>query len=469
MDNNYEYDNQGGFYTGNRRENDVFEEYRREANGCGDNRYYGYGEEPERKSGRKGRRALRITAVLMAAVLLAGAFGFALWRVTDTIGDLQRQVDVLQGSGRAGGFSEAPQSGPQIASGEYTGTAKSAVLVDVSDIVDAALPSVVAITNTAIVTQQIYDPFSFFWGGGSGSEQKRESVGSGSGIIIGDNGSELWMVTNFHVIDGADTLEVTFCDGEKVQVYLKGTSRENDLAVVGVELSALKASTKAAIAAIKLGSSDELRLGEGVVAIGNALGWGQSVTTGCVSAKDREVSFSDGTTMNLLQTSAAINPGNSGGALLNLRGELIGINNAKYSDTNVEGVGFAIPISSVREIISELSLMEAKVPVSEEDFPYIGVTFRTGSGNLNRTYGMPDGALVNSVGEDTPASKAGVLPYDIITHINGVAVTGYDDLMQELQFYKGGTQIELTIMRVERGSYQEETIVLTLGFKKDYQ
>ena len=280
---------------------------------------------------------------------------------------------------------------------------------------------------------------------------------------------ELWIVTNYHVIENAKTIEIQFSDGEAAEAYVKGSNKDNDLAVLGVNLDNLKSSTINTIKVITIGESDSLKLGQGVIAIGNALGWGQSVTTGVVSGLNREVSFEDGTKMNLLQTSAAINPGNSGGALLNSNGELIGINNAKYSDTKVEGVGFAIPISSVKEIMTELSLMEPRKAVSEKDYPYLGVTFKNLSAGYMEATGIPQGAYVYEVGSGTPAEKGGLLAYDVITALNGATITSYDSLVEELQYYSGGTEVELTVMRLERGSYQEVTLTITLGYRSDYQ
>ena len=439
------------------------------------------------KKNRK-KKSLRITAAVLAIVLLVSAAGYAAGSMANTISGLKAQVSSLEDaqngtaspetkperqhsasnetasaeSSDAGQKAEDethPISGTPIVETVKSPEAAAANLTDVSDIVEQVLPSVVSIGITATVT---YDSY---WGG----SREYESEGAGSGIIIGDNGAELWIVTNYHVIEDANTITISFIDDEHVSAYVKGTDKDNDLAVVGVKIEDVKSSTLEAIKVITIGNSDELRLGQGVVAIGNALGWGQSVTTGVVSALNREVEFDDGTKMYLLQTSAAINPGNSGGALLNAKGELVGINNAKYSDTDVEGVGFAIPISSVKEIMEDLSLMEARQPVSDEDYPYIGVTFKNLTSAYMEAYGIPAGAYVYEVGSGTPAEEAGILAYDIITALNGVKISNYDDLVEELQYYGGGTEIELTVMRLERGRYSETTIELTLGFRKDYQ
>lgn len=326
-------------------------------------------------------------------------------------------------------------------------------LTDVSDIVADALPSVVSIEVTAMVT-------SFY--------RQYETQGAGSGIIIGENGDELWIVTNHHVIEDANAIAVVFCDGKRYEAYLKGTSQADDLAVLGIKLENIPKETLDEIRIIRIGDSDTLKLGQGVIAIGNAMGWGQSVTTGVVSGLNREVTFSDGTKMYLLQTSAAINPGNSGGALLNSSGELIGINNSKYSDTDVEGVGFAIPISSVKEIMAELSLKEPRLPVSEADFPYLGATFKDLSSSYMQAYGMPTGAFVYEVGEKSPAAEAGLLSYDIITKLDDVTIIDYQSLVDELQYHTGGSTVTLTVMRLNHGRYEEKQLSVTLGYKKDY-
>ena len=450
----------------------------------------------ERKVRKK--KGLRLTAAVLAVALLVGAAGYAAGGIAKTIQDLRAEVSSLKESqdrlvdgstaaqpsseipGRSGNedhsrpgsrietadaSSDVPTSSEETYSADpVIGTAEAVKgkitgLTDVSDIVEQVLPSVVSI----VITQTVSYPS--YWGG----DRKYEEKGAGSGIIIGDDGTELWIVTNHHGIEDADTIEITFCDEKSVSAYVKGTDKDNDLAVVGVKLADLEKSTINSIKIITIGDSDDLKLGQGVIAIGNALGWGQSVTTGVVSAFNREVEFEDGTKMYLMQTSAAINPGNSGGALLNADGELIGINNAKYSDTDVEGVGFAIPISSVKEIMADLSLMQARTPVSDDDFPYMGVTFKNLSAAYMDAYGIPQGAYVYEIGEGSPAEKAGLLPYDIIISFDGKKVASYDELVNELQYYKGGTVVELTVMRLNRGEYSPVTVELTLGFRKDVQ
>ena len=252
---------------------------------------------------------------------------------------------------------------------------------------------------------------------------------------------------------------------------MKGTDEDNDVAVVGVSLASLSDETKSSIRAIAIGDSDSLRMGEGVIAIGNALGFGQSVTTGCISALNRVMQTTDGSTMTLIQTDAAINPGNSGGALLDRDGRLIGINVAKLSDSDVEGMGFAIPISQVRDIIDELSLIKGiggDDKVSEEDYPYLGVQLKDISENMVTNYGMPAGILVYYVEENSPAQVAGIMNNDVITSFDGHTVRTYEDLNQLLPYYAGGTTVTLTVSRMEQGSYQEQTVEVTLGFRADH-
>ena len=330
-------------------------------------------------------------------------------------------------------------------------------LTDVSDMVEETIRSVVSIS----IKQKVKVSTGFF------GEREYITSGAGSGVIIGDNGTELWIVTNEHVISGATEITVTLADDTTADAYVKGTSPDNDIAVLGISLDSMTDETKQAIRTAAIGSSDTLRLGEGVVAIGNALGWGQSVTTGVVSALSRTVEFDDGSTMNLLQISAAINPGNSGGALLNAKGELIGINNAKYTSEEVEGVGFAIPISSIVGVMEELSLMEPRVKVSEEEMPYMGITFQNYPSGYLSFYNVPEGAVISEVQEGSPAEKAGLVPYDVITAIDGNRVDGYDSLVEELQYHKGGTDVEITYMRLIKGSYQENTVTMTLGLKSE--
>lgn len=335
-------------------------------------------------------------------------------------------------------------------------TNELSTVMDVSGVVDEVMPSIVAITST-----QIVDPGYSFWFSNGGSY---EQEGAGSGIIIGKNDTELLIVTNNHVVADADSLSVQFINEESVTAYVKGTNSANDLAVVSIPLSSINDDTIAAIKIATLGDSDSLEVGEGAIAIGNALGYGQSVTTGVISAVNRDVKVDSYTTLNLVQTDAAINPGNSGGALLNVRGEVIGINAAKYSSDSVEGMGFAIPISTARDIINELMNKETKMKVDEEDRGYIGINGKDVDDSTSEVYGIPKGVYVYSTVEGGAAKKAGIEKGCVITAIDGEEITSMSELKSALEYYAKGEEVVLKV-QVPNGpsSYEEKeyTLVLT--------
>lgn len=321
---------------------------------------------------------------------------------------------------------------------------------DVSELVDNAMPSMVAITST------IVENYSYF-----GRTLSQEAEGSGSGIIVGKNDNQLLIVTNNHVIDGAKTISVCFIDKEIVQAEVKGTDPSSDLAVVSVDMDDIKPETKAVIKVAVLGNSDELKLGQMAVAIGNALGYGQSVTVGYISAKDRTISVGSGssaTTMNLIQTDAAINPGNSGGALLNMKGEVIGINSAKLADTDVEGMGYAIPITHAIPIINELMNREV---LKESEKGYLGITGQDIT-EENNIYNMPTGVYVYEVAEEGAAKEAGMQQGDIIVKINGTTVKNMEAVQNKVNNTKVGTKITVTVMRNVSGTYEEIDLEVTL-------
>lgn len=332
-----------------------------------------------------------------------------------------------------------------------------AMVLDVSGIVKEAMPSVVAITNTMLIQQRT-------WFGGV---ETYEIPGSGSGIIVGQNDDELLIVTNNHVVEGASELTVTFIDEENVKAAVKGTDSATDLAVIAVSLSDIPAETLDQIKVATLGDSDALQVGQGVVAIGNALGYGQSVTVGYVSAKDRTVKSEDGTSRDLLQTDAAINPGNSGGALLNMNGEVIGINAAKYSDTDVEGMGYAIPVSQVADIINELMNKRTRVEVDEAKQGYLGIQGLNIDDMASAMYDMPRGIYVYKIVEGGAASKSDLMEKDIITKFDGQSVRSMEELKEMLTYYEGGDVVDLTVETVENGEYVERTVTVTLGTKAD--
>lgn len=328
---------------------------------------------------------------------------------------------------------------------------------DVSAIAEAAMPSLVAITNQSVQEMQ-----NWF-----GQSQVYESESSGSGIIVGQTDTELLIVTNNHVVDGAQTISVGFVDETVAEAQLKGADSDHDIAVVSVNLSDLSSDTLSSIKQIEIGSSSELKVGEQVIAIGNALGYGQSVTTGIVSALNRPVTI-DGVTNELIQTDAAINPGNSGGALLNMKGEVIGINAAKYSSTNVEGMGYAIPISFAQDIIEDLMNRSTKLEVAEDDQGYLGIQLQNIDQRMSEAYGMPQGVYVYKIVSGGAADKSDLRERDIITKFDGETVRTGDDLQQLLTYYKGGTTVTLTVQSLEDGAYVERQVDVTLDYKKDH-
>ncbi len=345
-----------------------------------------------------------------------------------------------------------------------TSSSGETVITDVSGVVKNVMPSVVAITSTQLVQSgysgSLYD--YYFGNGNSNNNQYEEQTGAGSGIIIGQNDTELLVVTNNHVVEGADSLQVQFIDGETVDAAIKGTDSEKDLAVVAVKLSDIKKSTLEQIKVATLGDSDELEVGEGTIAIGNALGYGQSVTTGVVSALNREVQY-ENRTMKLIQTNAAINPGNSGGALLNSKGEVIGINAAKYSSSSVEGMGFAIPVSSVKDVIENLMNKETLTKVDSDKKGYLNIYGRDVTSTLSETYSVPTGVYVIEVMEGGAADKAGIEKSNVITKINGESVSSMEDLQRKLEYYEKGTEVTLTIQYAKGNEYKEKEVKVTLG------
>lgn len=350
----------------------------------------------------------------------------------------------------------------------------------VAAVAQASMPSVVAITTVSV--QEIPSFFGY-------SSHQYKSASTGSGIIVGDNDDELLIATNNHVVDGATTLSVCFIGDDvanaetetvnagdngdlnvedAVSAKIKGTDADNDLAVVAVKKSDIPEDTLNQIKIAQIGSSDDLAVGQQVVAIGNALGYGQSVTSGWISALNRTISTDDGTnSTGLIQTDAAINPGNSGGALLNMKGELIGINSAKYADSAVEGMGYAIPISKAKPILEELMNRETREKVDSSKKGYLGVSLANLTTEAIEMYNMPTGAFVRSVEDDSPAQEAGICKGDIIVKFDGQKVSDGDDLLDKLQYYKSGEKIETVIARATNGEYEENTIELTLGTRSD--
>lgn len=326
---------------------------------------------------------------------------------------------------------------------------------DVATVAENAMPSIVSITITA--TQKANDIF--------GRVYQDVATGSGSGFIIGQNNEQVLIVTNNHVVEGAETVTITFADKTTATAVVKGTDSSSDLAVVAIKLSDLSSETKSHIKIAALGDSNNLKVGEMAIAIGNALGYGQSVTVGYISALEREVSIED-SSMTLLQTDAAINPGNSGGALLNTKGEVIGINSVKYSSEEVEGMGYAIPISDAIPIINELMNKET-IPESEQ--AYLGIMGQDLTRNYAENYGIPVGVYVGEVSDSSPAKKAGLTAGNIIIQLNGKDATTMEKLQMILSGTRAGEQATLTIQVLENGTYSEKILTLELGSKADAQ
>lgn len=384
----------------------------------------------------------------------------------------------------------------QVTNTSSSGSSSSGQGGTVSEVAANVMPSIVAITGISV--QEIPDYFGYYFGfGGSQGGQTEETQSSGSGIIVGQNDTELLIATNNHVVADTDSITVCFTNqdgsaasstdqvtntsaqssensqeldtGSAVAAQIKGTDADNDLAVVAVKLSDIPEDVLSEIKVATLGNSDELTVGEQVVAIGNALGYGQSVTSGYVSALNKQVE-SDNASGTFIQTDAAINPGNSGGALLNMNGEVIGINSSKIASSDVEGMGFAIPISRAEPILNELMSKETRQKVEDEDkAAYLGITCIDVTSNTEQMYNIPVGVCVNSVEEDGPADKAGVKKGDIIRKIDGTSVTSYDDLTTQLQYYEAGEKVDFVIARADGGEYKEQTITIELGAKKDAQ
>ena len=326
----------------------------------------------------------------------------------------------------------------------------------VSEIAKNAMPEVVSITNTIRYQQYGYSIF--------GQSGEQEAAASGSGVIIGKNDSELLIVTNNHVVEDSTALSVQFVDGKSYDAEIKGTDSNVDLAVIAIPLSSISQDTLNSLSFAKYGDSDSVSVGDQVVAIGNALGYGQSVTTGIISAKDRDISTKGGTESGLLQTDAAINPGNSGGALLNMNGELIGINVAKYSDTTVEGMGYSIPSKKVKEIVEGLSKRTTRAKVSQEEKGYIGIQGKTVDSSISEAYNMPEGVYIFKLLMGEGIDNSALQEKDIITKFDGQSVASLEELSGLLSRYKAGEKVEVTVQRLSgKGEYEEKTVSVTLG------
>ena len=387
--------------------------------------------------------AKTVALALTFGVVASGAFQGSNYVINQWTGQ-EEQTE-------AAGDVKLKQEAGTSAGGMTTANKENGTM-DISSIAEQAMPSVVSITNKSV--QEI----NFF-----GQSQSYENESRGTGIIMGQTDTELLLVTNNHVINGATEISVGFIDGEMAEAKVKGTDSGRDLAVLSVKMEDIPEKTKDAIQVIELGKSSELQVGQQVVAIGNALGYGQSVTTGIVSALNREVTIENNTN-TLIQTDAAINPGNSGGALLNMNGQLVGINSAKYSDTTVEGMGYAIPVDDVVDIIEGLmnrTLREEKVAEGEQGF--LGITGQDVTSDVAEAYDMPRGVYITSVEEGSAAARAGLKKGDIITRFDGSGISTIAELKEQLSYYKKGEQVKLTISQASEGEYQEQAVTVTLG------
>ena len=370
---------------------------------------------------------------------------------------------------------DADTSDSKSDTGKDTGsTAKGSL--DVSEIASEALPSIVSITTKSV--QEVQNYFGMYGMYGYAPQQQEQEVeGSGSGIIVGKNDDELLIATNYHVVEGADTLSVAFADGNAVEASVKGFDEERDLAVVSVSLDDIEDDTMDAISIANIGSSDDLKVGEQVVAIGNALGYGQSVTTGIVSAKNRRMDSDNNTVtdgsddssdgVNLIQTDAAINPGNSGGALLNMEGEVVGINSAKLASTEVEGMGYAIAISDVTDILQNLMNETSRDKLDDSEHGVLGIKGSSVSSEAVQMYGIPAGVFVKEVTEGGAADKAGLKANSVITEFNGKTVSSINQLIEYLSYYEPDEEVELTVQVPHGTSYKEETVKVTLDENTD--
>ena len=425
-----------------------------------------------RKIAKKGL-TLSLCAVL-AGGLAAGSFEgvskITGWDTATTVEAASNKNDTTLTYAKSEKKADSDESDAKTDSSSDSDSSTAKGSLDVSEIASEVLPSIVSITTKSIQeVQSYYGMYGMY--GYAPQQQEQEVEGSGSGIIVGKNDDELLIATNYHVVEGADTLSVAFVDGNAVEATVKGFDEEKDLAVVSVALDDIDDDTMDAISVAKVGSSDDLKVGEQVVAIGNALGYGQSVTTGIVSAKNRKLN-SDGSeesedsdAVNLIQTDAAINPGNSGGALLNMDGEVVGINSAKLASTEVEGMGYAISISDVTDTLEQLMNETPRDKV--DNHGVLGITGMSVSEEASQYYGVPEGVLVSEVTEGGAADKAGIKAKSIITEFDGKRVRSIDELVSRLEYYEPGEEVDVTIEVANGDSYKEKTVTVTLGENPD--
>lgn len=411
---------------------------------------------------------LKKAAVCVSLGLLFGVFaGVGIYTVQtvtkmvigkDAVSE-EKQALLGEAGDTADAAGEKAQAGTQTEgtkteSGVHVTESINTIVADVSEVVKEVMPAIVSINN------HYTEKMSYF-----GQTMTSEADASGSGIIVGQNDTELLIVSNYHVVADADELTVQFTEGSEAGASIKGTDPDMDLAVIAVPIGDVSGSTLSEIAVATLGDSDALTVGEPAIAIGNSLGYGQSVTTGVISALNRNIQLSDGTDGTFIQTDAAINPGNSGGALLNMKGEVVGINSNKIGGSAVEGMGYAIPISAASPIIAELMLKETKNKVAEEERGYLGISGISVTQEVSEAYGMPEGVYISQVYENTAAAAAGLRKGDIIVEFDGDKISSMDTLQKELEFYAKGDTVDVTVMTPGIGGYESRTVQLTLGNK----
>ena len=454
----YENDNFSGYETGDENTTGTFSGVSAAGSANGYTTYQmggSTGSNTEPKTPKKQGGYFRKAMVSVSLGLFFGMFaGIGFYAVQQGTGMLKTGADTaVVDEVAAEATTESTQSSVQSA------TNVTYVESDVSDVVEKVMPAMVSIVNNFTETANVF-----------GQQYTQEEAASGSGIIVGKTDDELLIVSNNHVVESADTLTVTFIDGSEAQAQVKGLDSDMDLAVIAVSLNDLSDDTKNAITVATLGSSDDLKLGEPVIAIGNALGYGQSVTNGIVSALNREITLENGSTGlengstgTFIQTNAAINPGNSGGALLNMNGEVIGINSNKIGGTAVEGMGYAIPITSASPIIADLMERQTRTKVAEDEVGYIGIFPQEVTSQISQMYNMPEGIYVVSVEEGSAAANAGIMKGDIITKFDGSSISSYSDLQKMLQYYAAGDSVTITVQRPQNGEYVSVELNLTLG------
>ncbi len=469
----YRYDDSQSRFYGSGRNS-----YGGNENGYGNTGTYGQddtaGKKPPKKEKKGGGGYWKKALVMVSLGLLFGVFaGIGFYAVESASGwagnggkeeiaeAAKETVDEAAEDGKEAAGSIASTEGTQTGTQDTQG---KAIVMDVSDVASEVMPAIVSINNTFTQTM------SYF-----GQTLKSESTNAGSGIIVGENAEELLIVSNYHVVESADKLVVQFVDGTEAEAQMKGSDPDMDLAVIAVSMKDVSAVTREAITVAALGDSDSLTVGEPAIAIGNALGYGQSVTLGVISALDRVIDLAspvgsgeDGTNgASFIQTDAAINPGNSGGALLNIKGEVIGINSSKIGGNAIEGMGYAIPISAAKPIIENLMLKETRAKVSEENKGYLGISPRTVADEMTEIYGMPKGVYVAQVYEGTGAYEAGIRKGNIITEFDGNKIGSAEDLLRVMEYYAVGDTVDVTVMHGSQDGWESKTVTVTLGEKFD--